>query len=220
MTDLQAPSTEVTEMVFGGLRIRYDDRVLTPRSWTLLQSRWAAELLESLPTGRVLELCCGAGQIGLAAVADTSRGIVCVDRDPVAVAYATSNAARAGLADRVEVREAALDEAVGGTERFALVIADPPWVRSDETGRFPRDPVGAIDGGPDGLDVARLCLQVAAGHLTGGGAALIQLGSVEQAETLRPLARSLALDLREIRVGRRGVIVLFAQADGGGCEAG
>jgi release factor glutamine methyltransferase len=199
-------------MVFGGLRIRYDGRVLSPRSWTLIQSRWANELLESLPRGRVLELCCGAGQIGLAAVADTSRRVVCVDRDPVAASYTAANAARAGLVDRVEVREAPLDQAVGDGERFALVIADPPWVRSEETGRFPRDPVTAIDGGPDGLDVARLCLRVAADHLATDGAVLLQLGSVEQAEALRPLALTLGLELREIRLGERGVIVLYAHS--------
>jgi release factor glutamine methyltransferase len=209
MTDVKVPATDVSEMVFGGLRIRYDGRVLSPRSWTLIQSRWAAELLESLPPGRVLELCCGAGQIGLAAVAGSSRRIVCVDSDPVAASYTSANAARAGLAGRVEVREASLEEAVGDGERFALVVADPPWVPSEEVGRFPDDPVTAIDGGPDGLDVARLCLHVAAEHLATGGASLLQVGSVEQAETLRPLALTLGLDLREVRVGERGVIGLF-----------
>jgi release factor glutamine methyltransferase len=209
MTDVEVPATDVSEMVFGGLRIRYDGRVLSPRSWTLIQSRWANELLGTLPRGRVLELCCGAGQIGLAAIAGTSRRIVCVDQDPVAASFASANAARAGLADRVEVRAAPLDEAVGDGERFALVIADPPWVRSEETGRFPDDPITAIDGGPDGLDVARLCLHVAANHLATRGASLLQVGSVEQAETLRPFALTLGLDLREVRVGERGVIGLF-----------
>jgi methylase of polypeptide subunit release factors len=188
-------------MVFGGLRIRYDGRVLSPRSWTLIQSRWANELLESLPRGRVLELCCGAGQIGLAAVADTSRRVVCVDRDPVAASYTAANAARAGLVDRVEVREAPLDQAVGDGERFALVIADPPWVRSEETGRFPRDPVTAIDGGPDGLDVTRACLRTAARHLMPGGWLLLQVaGPAQAAEVARLVAADGPLVPVELRV--------------------
>ncbi len=209
MTEVEAPAPETAEMVFGGLRIRYDARVLTPRSWTLLQSRWAAELLRSLPTGPVLELCCGAGQIGLAAVAESSRRLVCVDRDPVAASYAAANAQRAGLSDRVEVRRATLDEALGEGERFALVVADPPYLRTDETGRWPEDPVGAIDGGPDGLDGARMCLEVAAGHLLPGGTVLLQLRTVEQAESLRPFAEAAALDLREVRAGERGVVALL-----------
>jgi methylase of polypeptide subunit release factors len=211
MADVRSAAPDVVEMLFGGMRIRYDERVLTPRSWTLLQSRWAAELLKSLPAGRVLELCCGAGQIGLAAVVDTTRRIVCVDRDPVAAGYAAENAARAGMAVRTDVRESVLEEAVGDGERFVLVIADPPWVASEDTGRFPEDPLTAIDGGPDGLDVARLCLRVAAEHLMSDGVALVQLGTVEQAESLRPHAGDLGLELREIRVGERGVVVLFAR---------
>ncbi|KFC53010.1 hypothetical protein GY12_13360 [Micrococcus luteus] len=47
------------------------------------------------------------------------------------------------------MRLARIEEALAEGERFPLVIADPPWVRSTETGGFPRDPVAAIDGGAD-----------------------------------------------------------------------
>jgi methylase of polypeptide subunit release factors len=213
MTDAALPTAAVVEASFGGLRIRYDERVLAPRPWTVLQSRWAAELLATLPEGRVLELCCGAGQIGLAAVATSSRGLVCVDRDPVAAAYALTNAERAGLAHRVEVREALLERAARGSERFALVLADPPWVPSSETGRWPEDPLGAIDGGADGLAPARRCLEVAATHLMPGGALLLQLGSVEQVDGVRDEAEQAGLMCTEIRMGRGGVVASFAGQD-------
>ncbi|MBI2244007.1 MAG: methyltransferase, partial [Nocardioides sp.] len=60
-----APET----MGFGPLRITFDGRVLRPRPWTAAQSEWAAEILADAPAGPVLELCAGAGQIGLLAVA-------------------------------------------------------------------------------------------------------------------------------------------------------
>jgi len=211
MSDGTVVGARYEQMEFAGLTIGFDARVLRPRPWTELQSRWAAELLASLPPGPVLELCCGAGQIGLAAVAGASRPLVCVDRDPVAAAFARANAERAGLADRVEVRAAPLDEAVGDSERFPLVIADPPWVPSRETARWPADPSGAIDGGPDGLDVARLCLEVAAAHLMRGGAVLLQLGSREQADDLGPHADALGLLPAGIRPGERGVVALFCR---------
>ncbi|HEY3527560.1 MAG TPA: methyltransferase [Nocardioides sp.] len=215
MAEAALPTAGVTETSFAGLRIRYDERVLAPRQWTVLQSRWAAELLDVLPAGRVLELCCGAGQIGLAAVATSSRELVCVDRDPAAAAYATANAAGAGLNHRVEVRQASLDAAVGASERFALVVADPPWVPSAEIGRWPEDPPGAIDGGADGLGAARRCLEVAAAHLMPGGAVLLQLGSVEQADDLSGRATEFGLQRDELRLGRRGVVARFSHAAGG-----
>src|SRR5687767_5300925 len=151
-------------LTFGRLRIAFDDRVLRPRPWTTAQSAWAAELLASVPDGPVLELCAGAGHIGLLAVVDSGRRLVCVDANPVACEFARANAEAAGVADSVEVRQARLQDALAPDEVFPLVIADPPWVPRAETSRFPEDPLSAIDGGADGLDIARACIDVIAGH--------------------------------------------------------
>ncbi|MGA8992804.1 MAG: methyltransferase, partial [Nocardioidaceae bacterium] len=66
-------------MGFGGLAIAFDDRVLRPRPWTLAQSAWAAELAATVPAGPALELCSGAGHIGLAFAATSGRRLVMVD---------------------------------------------------------------------------------------------------------------------------------------------
>ena len=209
MGDAAPPVIEVSQTIFEGLRIRYDERVLTPRAWTALQSRWAASLLARLPEGPVLELGAGAGHIGLAAVRGTGRRLICVDRDHVAAAYASANAEEAGLASRVEVRQSPMADAVRPGELFALVIADPPWVTTHETHRYPEDPVGAIDGGEDGLDVARACVQIAAAHLVPAGALLLQLGVTGQVDGLRDHAGDLGLVCTEVRSGERGVLALF-----------
>ena len=185
----------------GGLEIAYDDRVLEPRPWTAAQSAWAASLLEDLPAGPVLELCTGAGHIGLLAVRTNDRRLVAVDADPVACEFARGNAAAAGLADRVEVRNATIDAALAPDETFPLIIADPPWVPSARTTTYPEDPLLAIDGGVDGLLVARLCLEVAAAHLAPAGVMLLQLGTVDQAQALREVvaAQSHPLAIDEVR---------------------
>jgi release factor glutamine methyltransferase len=134
---------------------------------------------------------------------------VCVDANPAACEFALGNAAAAGVADRVEVRHARLQEALGPRERFPLVIADPPWVPHDETARFPEDPLTAIDGGPDGLEVARLCLHVIGGHLAPGGSALLQVGTPGQAAILageEPLGDG-PLVLVEVREHERGTLM-------------
>ena len=181
--------TEATDvahtMAFGPLTITYDHRVLEPRPWTTAQSAWATQLLEHAPDGPVLELCAGAGQIGLLAVAPTDRRLVAVDADPVAGMYARINAGEAGLDDRVEIRTGMLETAVGPDERFALVIADPPWVESARVTEFEEDPVTAIDGGSDGLKIARASLRVAAEHLLPGGSVLLQVGGPGQVSRLR-----------------------------------
>ena len=203
-------------MVFGHLTIAFDERVLRPRPWTVAQSRWASELL---PTGlgpaRVLELCAGAGHIGLLALAmadahSDQHRLVAVDVNPTACVYARRNAAAAGMGHRVDVREGRIDDALAPNERFDLVIADPPWVAHAETDRFPDDPLTAIDGGSDGLDVVWSCLQACERHLEPGGSVVLQLGTEGQAHNVRDYLSSTAatmLMLETRSFGARGVLV-------------
>ena len=180
------PLSSVT-MEFGPIVVRYDGRVLTPRPWTLLQSRWAAELAREAAAGPILELCAGAGQIGLAAAVLTGRPLVQVEADPVACGYAATNAALAGRAQDVEVRHGRIDTALDVAERFPIILADPPYLPNDDVQRWPDDPPSAIDGGTDGLDLIRLCLQVAQQHLLPAGMLLLQVAGEAQARAVREL---------------------------------
>ena len=201
-------------MTFGSLTISFDDRVLRPREWTAAQSDWAAELADAAPGGTVLELCAGAGHIGLLAVASSGRRLLCVDANPVACDYARANAVAAGMADRVEVREGRLEEALEPGESFPLIIADPPWVPREQTSRYPEDPLTAIDGGDDGLDVARACLTVVDEHLAPGGSAVLQVGTRAQTDVLRqePCFTEGRLAMVEVRQQVRGVLARVDRA--------
>ena len=197
---------------FDGLTITFDERVLRPRPWTAEQSRWAAELLSELPPGPVLELCSGAGQIGLAAVQHSDRHLVCVDSSAAAVELEALNARAAGLEARVETRRGQVDEVLAPGETYSLVIADPPWVTSDEVATYPEDPRVAIDGGPDGLAVARRCFRVIEEHLHPDGAALLQLGTVDQVALLMSLGDG-SMRCVETRQYGGGVVARLARTD-------
>ncbi|MGA8846158.1 MAG: class I SAM-dependent methyltransferase [Nocardioides sp.] len=193
---------------FGDLKITFDDRVLEPREWTSMQSHWAAELLGQAPQSRILELCAGAGHIGLLAASLSGASLVCVDIDPVACDFARLNAEAAGLSDRVQVKCVPLEHPLTGRDgAFDLVIADPPWVPREQTDRFPEDPVLAIDGGPDGLDVARDCLVHARAAVSPGADLLIQLGDETQAEDLTLWAAKHGWHRAGLRHGERGVVL-------------
>lgn len=204
-------------MAFGHLEIAFDDRVLRPRPWTAAQSRWAASLLPQTPgSGFVLELCTGAGHIGLLAMAHpraAGQRLIAVDVNPVACRFVRLNTEAAGLVDRVEVREGRIEDVLAPGERFDLVIADPPWVPSEETGRHPDDPRIAIDGGDDGLDVAWSSIRASETHLVTGGSVVLQLGSLVQVDLVRErlLTAGSPLSVHEVRAfGDRGVLVRLA----------
>ncbi|MEZ5205445.1 MAG: methyltransferase domain-containing protein [Acidimicrobiales bacterium] len=202
---------------FGGLDIAYDATVLEPRGWTLAQSVVALDLEPALPPGAVLELCSGAGHIGLVVAAGCMRSLVQVDASPTACDWARHNAARAGLADRVAVRCADVASLSAEPARFALAIADPPYVRSEETRWHPHDPVEAIDGGDDGLDVAKACLEALASALVPGGAAVVQARDHTQAVAYaRWLPPGLAA--KEVHTVEGGGALLIATRCGPGAE--
>jgi len=199
------------QTTFGDLTVAFDDRVLRPRPWTTAQSYWAADLLRDAPDGPVLELCAGVGHIGLLATVGTTRRLVLVDLNEAACDFAKANAQAARPTGSVDVRHGRLEEAVGREERFVGIIADPPWVPSDGTGRFPEDPLTAIDGGADGMDVAWRCIDVAGEHLTEQGWLLLQLGTAQQADAVHerlasaPERRLKVVEVREY--GASGVLV-------------
>jgi len=204
---------ETLHTTFGGLSIAYDSDVIEPRAWTEAQSRWAADLLAQSPEGDVLELCSGAGHIGLLAVVLSPHPLVQVDLNPTACAYARANAVAAG-AGGVRVLEGPIDATLDPGDRFVGVIADPPWVPSAETSRFPEDPILAIDGGQEGVDLARVCVEVAARHLVDGGWVVLQIGTAEQVSALEKWLGepgSPVLRVQEVRsYGDRGVLVHLA----------
>ena len=202
---------------FGSLDIDFDDSVLRPRPWTIAQSLWAGELLVDAPDGAVLELCAGVGHIGLALASSVTRDFVLVDVDVNASSHAQANALAAGIADRVDVRNGLMDEVLTADERFAFILADPPWVRSEELTQFPLDPLLAIDGGQDGLDLARICVEVIGHHLAARGAAILQLGDTNQASSMSDYLASqpqIGLRIEEVRTyGGDGVLVRLARGE-------
>ena len=187
---------------FGPLWVSYDDSVLEPRPWTMLQAAWAVELgVEMKQTqARMVELCCGAGHIGQAAVTElVGWDLVQIDIDPHACEIARANAATNKLAGCVEVRAADLDTALGPDESFAIVLADPPYLPSSQIGAWPSDPELAIDGGKDGLRLLKGCLDAASRHVAPDGLVLLQVRGAKQARTLVPTASKAGLQLRSVR---------------------
>jgi release factor glutamine methyltransferase len=180
-------SNDVVTTAFGGLVIETTDANLSPRPWTVRQSCWATELAGDGVGDPVLELCCGAGHIGLEFVRHTGRSLVQVDASASACEWARHNAARNGLGSLVEIRHAPLSAALAAGERFALVLADPPYVPSGDIGLYPDDPPHAIDGGEDGLTVVREMIGLLADHVTVGAFVLLQVRGLRQAAAIEDL---------------------------------
>ncbi|GAA1346468.1 peptide chain release factor N(5)-glutamine methyltransferase [Saccharothrix algeriensis] len=160
----------------GGLDLDVGPGVFIPRPETELLLEWALSAVGADPV--VVDLCTGSGALALAVAHRLPGAVVhAVERDPVALSWARRNAdARAAAGDRPihlhsgdVTAPGVLSDLDGAVD---LVLCNPPYV-PDSTPVPPEvaehDPPAAVFGGPDGLDVIRHVVGVAARLLKSGG---------------------------------------------------
>lgn len=183
-------------VAFRGVRINLDPGVFVPRRRTEFLAATAIGLLSAVPRPVVLDLCCGSGALGAAVLAQIPDAqLLAVDIDPNAVACAIRNVGpRAVVGDLFDP----LPRALRGTVH--VVVANVPYVPSAAVSRLPteardHEPLVALDGGVDGLDVARRVVAQVAQWLRPGGSLLIET-SDEQAPAMAGMFESGGLRAR------------------------
>ena len=164
---------------FCGLRVEVGPGVFVPRRRSELLVRRAAELAR--PGAIVLDLACGSGAIGMA-IAARVPGIElhACDLSPEAVRYARRNLA--GAAGHVYAGDLYEPLPARLRGRIAVIAANVPYVPAEAVAFMPpeaRDyePLLALNGGEDGLDVLRRAAAGAPGWLRPGGHLLIEAAS-------------------------------------------
>lgn len=167
-----------------------DTLVPRPESETLIEAVLAAVSDRQAPL-TVLDLGTGTGCLLLALLSElpNARGVG-VDLNPGAVAMATRNAARLGLAERTRwiTADFAADVAAGTLTRervFDLIVSNPPYVPdSDIAGLAPEvarhDPRLALAGGADGLAAYRVLASRIARLLAPAGVAVLEHGQGQE----------------------------------------
>lgn len=139
--------------------------------------------------GRLLDLCCGGGCVGICLLSETELGAaVLVDNDPRAAAHARAEATRLLPEAALEVREGDLYAPVAGAV-FDLVVGNPPYVAASERGRLEpevaaHDPPGALYSPAGPLGVAERIVAGAPDHLPPGGWLLLEVGLYRGEEAL------------------------------------
>ena len=145
---------------------------------------------------RLLDLGTGSGCILLTLLAELpqAQGIG-TDISEGALRCAAGNAELLGLADRAHF--IATDWFDGVSDRFDLILSNPPYIAAEEIAGLARevagyDPRSALDGGVDGLDAYRRIAQRAPGALREGGQLLVEIGAT-QAQAVAALFRAAGL---------------------------
>jgi len=147
---------------FFGIEMLAGPEALIPRKETEIVCRGALGKLPPAEPCKVIDVCCGAGNLGLAIAVTLPRAVVMgSDLAPEAVALANRNAAFLGLSGRASFQAGDLFAPFDVPETLGqidLVICNPPYISSARVAQMPREisafePRLAFDGGPFGVRI-------------------------------------------------------------------
>ncbi|RBY91824.1 putative protein N(5)-glutamine methyltransferase [Blastococcus sp. TBT05-19] len=192
---------------FCGLRIAVAPGVFVPRRRTEVLVAEAVRLCG--PGAVVVDLCCGSGAVAVAVLAARPDvDLHAADVDPAAVACARRNL------PGVPVHEGDLFGALPGElrGRVAVLTANVPYVPTEAIALMPpeardHEPRGTLDGGPDGLSLARRLAADGAAWLAPGGSLLFECSEGQSASALE-LVTSAGLRARLVTDDERGATVV------------
>ncbi len=209
---------------FYSLELEVTPDALVPRPETEMVVDVVLEEIESLSTStstssiEVADVGTGTGAIAVA-VAKLAKAPVTVhatEISPAAAALARRNAARHGVADRVQVHEGNLLEplARAGLEgKLAVLASNPPYVAESERAALApevlAEPGVALFSGADGLDAIRAIVAGAPRLLAPGGLLVVEHGATQGAAVayLARAAGLVAIETRRDLGGRDRILV-------------
>jgi release factor glutamine methyltransferase len=196
---------------FWTISLRVAPGVLIPRpdSETLIEA--AIDHFGAGGPHRVLDLGTGSGALLLAALSEWPEASgVGIDRSAAALAIASANADRLGLAHRAAFRSGDWGSEID--EAFDLLLCNPPYIES--TAQLSLDiaghePAEALYAGADGLDDYRRLAPQLGRLIRPGGVAAIEIGS-GQADAVQKLffEQGLRCAVRHDLAGRDRCIIV------------
>lgn len=176
---------------FCGQIFAADKRALVPRPETEELVELLIAECELRNGSKIVDVGTGSGVIALTLAKQFPEAeVFAIDISDDALTLARENAARLGLAGRIQFRKGDLLE--NFTERFDLIVANLPYVSMQDRHLLARevlhDPEVALFAGPTGEELVRRLIEQAAQQLNPKGLLALEIG-VNQSEGLTEFLR-------------------------------
>jgi release factor glutamine methyltransferase len=159
----------------------------------------------------IADVCTGSGCVAVALAHERPAArVVATDISEPALVVAARNAARHGVADRLEFRHGDLLDAIDGPRVFDAITANPPYVLDGaRPGLQPEvrdhEPSVALFGGVDGLTMLSRLVAGAPAHLRSGGWLIFEFGLGQDVEIEQLLEDAPELELVDVRRDLDGI---------------
>ena len=197
---------------FYGLELSVTKDVLIPRMDTEVLIDTALESIKQRGMKvRVLDLCCGSGCIACAVNKEVpATRVVAADISNAALEVSRKNIKDHNLAARIITMQAdATTWPPMSIGSFDLILSNPPYIRSGELIELDSsvrdyEPLGALDGGEDGLDFYRAIIKYWSITLRPNGQMMFEVGE-DQAEAVEKMLLDAGYVSTETRLDTLGV---------------
>ncbi len=177
---------------FFSLPFKVDKSVLIPRPSTETLVEGAIQFIKHTPghaIPRIADVGTGSGCIAISLAVNLPEArVLATDISPAALKLARVNAELHAVADRIDLVRGSLLEPLAG-ELFDLIVSNPPYISDAEWAAVEPnvknfEPVTALRGGHDGLDLIRPLIAQAGQYLKPAGRLAIELSSSQGAAAL------------------------------------
>ncbi|MFQ5901668.1 MAG: peptide chain release factor N(5)-glutamine methyltransferase [Thermodesulfobacteriota bacterium] len=164
-----------------------------PDSGKIIESKTIKKDIAPCSMPLILDLCTGCGCIAVSLAKEFTNSIIyAIDTSEAALNIASQNAAIHKVADRITFLHGNLFEPLKGlklflsegkgmvVDSFDIVVSNPPYVRSEDIGTLDPEikdfePISALDGGRDGLEVIRSIVRWAPDYLKKEGLLIMEI---------------------------------------------
>jgi len=158
----------------------------------------------------IADIGTGSGCIAIAIAKHLPTAhLIATDVSEAALKVARANAETHQVADRIEFRHGPCYEPLHG-ERLAYIVSNPPYIPDAEWQQVApnvkdHEPVGALRGGSDGLDVLRPLIAEAAGHLAQPGQIVFEIAASQKAAVIEEAGRAAGLGAPRVLADHDGL---------------
>ena len=169
---------------------------------------------------KILDIGTGSGAIivSLLDYLPQAKGVG-VDISVGALTVAKENAVAIGVAERAGFLRSDVYNALPLDKKFDIIVSNPPYIPAAEIAGLAKDvqnePIGALDGGEDGLDFYRRITKEAPLHMVEDGLLAFEIG-IYQGEAVAEMCKAAGFGAVAIRKDYAGIErMVFAAKEGG-----
>lgn len=177
---------------FVGLTIPFSVDTLTPRQETEIMTDNIIRENCHRKGLKILDLCTGSGCIGLALSKHLlDADVTLSDTSDKALIIAKDNAEK----NKINVKIIKSDLFENIKDKYDIIVSNPPYIKSEDISTLEKevvdfDPILALDGGKDGLDIYRAMADNMAKYLCENGLIYVEFGVGQTNDILKLFDRN------------------------------